>query len=93
MLNTRLEKTAPSSENKLTFRAPTAKDFLGSRARQAFLLPVHEVDYSAFEVQEGDGGLLYGNATERFRGWQEKSAGGHWSVMRTVIPAGVWENW
>ncbi|PVH83168.1 spermine/spermidine synthase [Cadophora sp. DSE1049] len=85
--------SSPSSKNKLTFRAPTQKDFLGSRARQAFLLPVHEVDYSAFEVQEGDGWLLYRNATERFRGWQEKSAGGHWSVMRTVIPAGVWENW
>ncbi|KAL5328344.1 hypothetical protein ACEPPN_001843 [Leptodophora sp. 'Broadleaf-Isolate-01'] len=82
-----------NAASAVNFRAPVEKDFLGSRARQAYLLPQHEVDYSAFEVQEGDGGLLRRNDTERFRGWQEKSAGGHWAVMRTVIPESIWENW
>ncbi len=56
-------------------------------------MPKYEVDYSAFEVQQGDGGILSRNDTERFRGWQQQSALGHWAVMRTVIPPLVWENW
>ncbi|CZT43110.1 related to spermine/spermidine synthase family protein [Rhynchosporium secalis] len=77
----------------LSFRAPIEKDFLGSKARQAYLLPIHEVDREVFEWKEGDGGVLRRNATERFRSWQETSARGHWAVMRTVVPEGIWENW
>jgi hypothetical protein len=36
---------------------------------------------------------LSSNDTERFRGWQEKSAMGHWAVMRTVLPEKIWEDW
>ncbi|KAK2624723.1 hypothetical protein QTJ16_005916 [Diplocarpon rosae] len=82
-----------NAASSVTFRQPTEKDFLGSRARRAYLLPKHEVDYSAFEERVEDGGILRRNDTERFRTWQQQSALNHWAVMRTVIPPPVWENW
>ncbi|KAL2062809.1 hypothetical protein VTL71DRAFT_5881 [Oculimacula yallundae] len=87
------DPSTSSNTPTVTFRDPVEKDFLGSRARQAYLLPIHEVDYEAFGFKEGDGGVLRRNDTQRFKAWQEESAKGHWAVMRTVIPEGVWENW
>jgi hypothetical protein len=81
------------SESKLAFRKPTQADFLGSGARRQFLMPRHEIQEEAFWEQEGDGDVLRKNDTERIVDWQTKSALGHWSVMRTVLPVGVWENW
>lgn len=92
-------------DGAITFRKPVVGDFLGSKAREAFLLPVHEVDYMKFVDGGGNGrkevksggvegeGMLFKNGTEQFRGWQQTSALGHWSVMRTVVPGWVWENW
>jgi hypothetical protein len=82
-----------NAADDVKFRKPTEKDLLGSGARKMFLLPNHEVDQSVFALEEGDGGILSRNDTERFRGWQEKSAMGHWAVMRTVIPEKIWEGW
>ncbi|PMD48112.1 spermine/spermidine synthase [Hyaloscypha variabilis F] len=82
-----------NAADDVTFRKPTEKDMLGSGARKMFLLPTHEVDQSVFALEESDGGILRRNDTERFRGWQEKSAMGHWAVMRTVIPEKIWEDW
>ncbi|KAH6707716.1 S-adenosyl-L-methionine-dependent methyltransferase [Leptodontidium sp. MPI-SDFR-AT-0119] len=82
-----------NAASAVNFRAPIKKNFLGSKAKQAYLLPQQKVDYSTFEVQEGIGGPLRRNDTERFRGWQEKSTGGHCAVMRTVISESIWENW
>lgn len=82
-----------NAADEVKFRKPVEKDFLGSGARKVYLLPKHEVQNEVFEVQEGDGGILYKNDTERFRPWQEKSALGHWAVMRTVLPKEIWEDW
>jgi hypothetical protein len=82
-----------NAADKVTFRKPVEADFLHSRARKMFLLPQHEVDETVFAEIENDGGILSRNDTERFKGWQQKSALGHWAVMRTVLPAKVWENW
>ncbi|KAH8665826.1 spermine/spermidine synthase family protein-like protein [Tricladium varicosporioides] len=82
-----------SASQPVKFRAPNEKDFLGSRARKMFLVPRHEVEGSVLEEREGDGGVLWKNGTERFQGWQEQSALGHWAVMRTVLPEWVWEMW
>lgn len=86
-----------SASQPVTFRKPNEKDFLGSRARRQFLLPLHEVDDAAMSVggeeKEGEGGILRSNETERFVPWQQQSASGHWTVMRTVLPAQVWEQW
>ncbi len=78
---------------EVRFRDPREADFLGSRARRMFLLPKHEVNYEMFREVESDGGVLRKNDTERFRGWQEQSALGHWDIMRTVLPKEIWEDW
>ncbi|RKF82422.1 putative spermine spermidine synthase family protein [Golovinomyces cichoracearum] len=79
--------------SKVKFREPKETDFLGSGARQRFLVPQFEVNDSVFNEQESDGGLLRKNDTERFRVWQQKSALGHWYLMRTVLPPMIWEMW
>jgi len=79
--------------NPVKFRKPVEADFLGSRARKMFLLPQHEVDDAVFIEKEEDGGVLMKNNTERFKGWQQQSALGHWAVMRTVLPTEIWEQW
>jgi hypothetical protein len=91
-----------SPSSTISFRKPTEKDFLGSRARRAFLLPKHEVTEEMLKMgvdgtevveKEGEGGILRSNETERFVAWQQQSALGHWAVMRTVLPGWVWEEW
>ncbi len=82
-----------NAASEIKFRKPTTADFLGSQARKMFLLPQHEVMGSVFAEIKGDGGVLSKNDTERFRPWQQKSALGHWAVMRTVIPEEIWEDW
>jgi len=76
----------------LTFRSPMDADYLGSRARQAFLMPQYEVKDGDFRSDE-DLGLLTFNETEKLEKWHDKSALGHWDVMRLVLPANVWEMW
>lgn len=59
-------------------------------------MPVHEIQTEIFEsqgVKEGEVGLLSKNDTTRLTQWQQKSAVGHWNVMRTVLPNLVWETW
>ncbi|KAI6246560.1 Polyamine aminopropyltransferase [Erysiphe necator] len=82
-----------NAANEIIFREPINNDYLGSAAREQFLLPKHEVDESIFAEQETDGDLLKMNDTERFQDWQRKNSLGHWSLMRTVLPPIVWEMW
>jgi hypothetical protein len=82
-----------NSEDQVTFRKPTEADFLGSHARKMFLLPKHEVADNDFKAVEGDGGILRKNDTQRFKGWQQTGALGHWAVMRSVLPKEIWEDW
>lgn len=77
----------------ITFRKPDTRDYLESHARRKFLVPEHEVLRDEFALQEGDGEVLSRNDTQRFEVWHHKSALGHWAVMRTVLPADIWENW
>ncbi|KAL0934244.1 spermine spermidine synthase [Colletotrichum truncatum] len=79
------------TSGKIFFRKPTEDDFLGSRTRQVFLQPRHEVLDKHF--LDGDFGILRSNATEQLTKWHEKSALGHWEVMRFVLPAHIWEEW
>ncbi|CAG8974515.1 hypothetical protein HYALB_00009050 [Hymenoscyphus albidus] len=84
-----------SSEPKtIEFNNPKAKDYLGSRARKEFLVPRFEVLPQHFAPrEEGEMEVLRKNETERFEGWQQTSAMGHWTVMRRVLPQEVWEGW
>lgn len=76
----------------ITFRDAEKGDFLDSRAREHFLVPKIEVSES--EVLGGDdSGLLFKNNTAKLVGWHEQSALGHWNIMRSVMPAKIWERW
>ncbi|KAG9229983.1 S-adenosyl-L-methionine-dependent methyltransferase [Amylocarpus encephaloides] len=78
----------------ISFREPEEHEYLNSRARRMFLVPKHEVFLEDFaRRREGDMEVLRRNETGGFEGWQRESAGGHWVVMRTVLPEGIWESW
>ncbi|OLN85104.1 Methyltransferase-like protein 13-like protein 1 [Colletotrichum chlorophyti] len=79
------------TSGKLKFRPAVDDDFLGSRTRSVFLQPKHEVFDRHF--LQGDFGILRNNDTETLTKWHQKSAVGHWEVMRTVIPPKIWEMW
>ena len=72
------------------FRQPVEADFLGSGSRREYLLPKHEIMPEQF-VREGE--VLRSGKTKELEKWHAKSALGHWKVMRTVLPAAVWETW
>ncbi|PKS11566.1 hypothetical protein jhhlp_003331 [Lomentospora prolificans] len=80
------------SADPVTFRAPVSGDFLRSRSREMYLVPRHEVDVAEFGSAE-EVGLLASNGTRELAKSQERSAMGHWDVMRIVLPAKVWEMW
>ncbi|EEU40485.1 uncharacterized protein NECHADRAFT_32447 [Fusarium vanettenii 77-13-4] len=76
----------------ITFRRPVPSDFLRSRARQAFLAPQHEVREQEFLDSE-DTDVLAKNRTGKVTKWHQKSAAGHWKIMRSVLPSKIWEQW
>lgn len=80
------------SDSPVKFRKATAADMLQSRTREHFLPPRHEVFDSDFKA-EGAVQTLRKNDTSELEKFHEKSALGHWEIMRTVLPDHVWENW
>lgn len=81
-----------TSLSPLRFRRPVAQDFLRSGARHAFLEPRHEMPLSTFLAND-EPGLLRRSDMGKMAKWQEISAMGHWKIIRTVVPAKVWEMW
>ncbi len=83
----------------LSFREPVTADFLGSGARQGYLVPQHEISLESIltEAEEvldrEDWDVLTRENRGRLKETQKKSAIGHWRVMRTVLPEKVWELW
>ena len=76
------------------FRKPVKEDFLGSEARRFLLMPRFEVNLDGFKPKEnGTNEVLRKGNTKALERWQASAAVGHWEVMRTVLPARVWENW
>ncbi|KAK5987828.1 hypothetical protein PT974_11962 [Cladobotryum mycophilum] len=80
------------TETPLTFREPVEADFLNSRARYAYIRPQFEVQSQDF-IADQSYGLLRRNETSKVMKWHKQSAAGHWTIMRTVLPASFWENW
>ncbi|KAG9377773.1 Spermine/spermidine synthase family protein [Pyrenophora tritici-repentis] len=78
----------------IRFRDATAKDLLGSLARNNFLQPREALEVKYEFVREEEGGKVMGNkdvgALEKFH---KDGAVSHWRIMRSVLPAGVWEMW
>ncbi|PGH12304.1 hypothetical protein AJ79_04370 [Helicocarpus griseus UAMH5409] len=82
------------NESPLNFRNPTKADFLSSMSRERWLLPKYEIDPSVFDkaVAVEQDVLAAGQVGDIVR-WHARSAAGHWSIMRTVLPNRFWENW
>ncbi|KAM5348720.1 hypothetical protein ACJ41O_008543 [Fusarium nematophilum] len=76
----------------IAFRRPVQGDLLQSRARQVFLAPQHEVQEQMFLDGE-DTEVLMRNRTGKVTKWHQKSAAGHWKIMRSVLPDKIWEQW
>ncbi|RHZ63897.1 spermidine synthase [Aspergillus thermomutatus] len=82
------------SNTPLRFREPVKADFLGSRSRQNYLVPKHEVDPAQFDkIEKGGRRVLVAKETGRLHKYLDRGALGHWEIMRTVMPDAVWENW
>ncbi|KAI0200950.1 S-adenosyl-L-methionine-dependent methyltransferase [Astrocystis sublimbata] len=80
------------TDDAIIFRQPVEADFLKSISRKRYLLPKHEVPLSAFSSRE-EVGILRSNETEKLAKWHDQSAIKHWKVMRTVVPAEIWNQW
>lgn len=76
----------------LKFRDPTAGDCLNSPAREQFLHLRHEIPQAGF-LSGDDAGILRSNDTSALARWHDQSTLGHWAIMRTAVPALVWERW
>ncbi|ODA82305.1 hypothetical protein RJ55_00812 [Drechmeria coniospora] len=76
----------------LTFRKPTASDYLQSAAKEEFLQLRHEVSEDDL-LSSNDTSILRSNGTSVVVKWHEQSALGHWAIMRSALPAKLWEEW
>jgi hypothetical protein len=82
------------TESSLHFRQPVEADFLGSRSREAYLSPKIEIAPEVFaKAKGGKQHILAEGQLAELQKWQSQSAVGHWKIMRTVLPAAIWEDW
>ncbi|KAF2758425.1 spermine/spermidine synthase family protein [Pseudovirgaria hyperparasitica] len=84
---------APDGSN-LVFREPNSNDWKGSVARRNYLYPRPDLEIKyEFKGAEATAKLLRKGETAELERHQNEAAISHWRIMRTVLPAGVWENW
>lgn len=82
----------------LTFREPVEADFAGSLARRQWIPPKskQEIQYASI-VSEQDAEdvelILHKGQEQKLEKYHPESAAKHWEIMRTVMPAAVWELW
>ena len=77
------------------FRKPVTADFLDSQSRKYYLLPRPELELklpSREDMQAEKVQLLTVKNMKKFEKAQVESAKRHWTIMRQVLPAHVWEN-
>lgn len=77
----------------IRFRKPTAADFQDSLIRKDHLLPkpAQRIEFPARAHQSE--AVLDSKDLLKWRKSQAESAKRHWQVMRTVLPAAVWESY
>ncbi|EMC93870.1 hypothetical protein BAUCODRAFT_124622 [Baudoinia panamericana UAMH 10762] len=80
-----------NSPGSISFREPTASDYLGSKSRKHYLLPKSE--YEIPFIHNDTDAVLTRDKIGQYRKDQEDSAIGHWYIMRKVLPDVVWEMW
>jgi hypothetical protein len=82
------------TSGQLQFRDPVPADYLGSKSRESYLVPKHELDPTMFSTwPKGGRRVLIDKEAGRLHKYQDRSALAHWSIMRNVLPDAVWENW
>ncbi|RAO68771.1 uncharacterized protein BHQ10_004783 [Talaromyces amestolkiae] len=79
----------------LTFRQPNENDYLGSQARKSYMYPRREIDSSVFDIVDDSTKtrILEVGKTSILEANHVTNAIGHWTIMRDVLPAKVWENY
>lgn len=83
-----------STVTPLKFREPIQADYLRSKFRETHLVPRREIDLSRFDrVEEGGQKILVAKELEHVKRFQDQGAIAHWKIMRSVLPAPVWEHW
>jgi hypothetical protein len=76
------------------FRDAVYSDYLGSIARENFLLPQEALEVQYEYKSEGQGGRVMGNKdVGELEKFHEEGSVSHWRIMRTVLADGVWEMW
>ena len=85
------------SSGPIKFRKPVAKDWLGSLSRKEFVPPPKELEMNLGDVSGGgtvkEDEVLTKGSERKVEKFHPEAAKRHWAIMRTVLPAGVWENW
>ncbi|OKL63953.1 hypothetical protein UA08_00673 [Talaromyces atroroseus] len=79
----------------LKFRPSDENDYLGSQLRELYMYPRREIGPETFDMANyptvGQQILEVGK-TSILETYHTQSAIGHWNIMRSVLPARVWEN-
>jgi spermidine synthase len=89
-----VKNDAGKGKKAIKFRQPKLKDYLNSLARQNFLMPKDELEVKYDYIKPEDGGRMMGKAdVGELERYHKEGAVSHWKIMRTVLPAGVWEMW
>ena len=82
----------------IEFRPAKKEDYLGSITRKHFIIPVEGQEVKLVEIGGQDRRWQHTDILTRgnesiIEEYHPQSAMRHWQIMRTVMPAGVWENW
>jgi hypothetical protein len=82
----------------IEFRPSRNEDYLESMARRSFLPPDEGLEIKLNTIGGGsrqwtEADVLKKGSEEEVQKYHQEAALRHWTVMRRVFPAGVWENW
>jgi hypothetical protein len=83
---------------EIEFRATSNDDYLGSMARRQFLPPDESLQMRLVEIGGQDRRWTHEDILKRgnesiVEEYHSEAALRHWQIMRTVMPAGIWELW
>ncbi|KAI5306566.1 hypothetical protein KEM56_000261 [Ascosphaera pollenicola] len=77
----------------IEFREANEDDYLGSLSRKSYLQPELEINPGLFATADILMEVLTEEDAQALTMWHPQSAANHWKIMRSVLPAGVWESW
>lgn len=81
-----------NTPGQITFREPKSSDYLGSLSKRSYLLPKSDQRVAKTWLgKDTAGDVLLAKDINKWKRAQEQSAMKHWRIMRTVLPARIWE--